>query len=388
VLVGPYTPRWYVWIFIHVLPLIFCWFPYIFFGVSSIINSINLLGTTMCCRRKFFFWFFVSLFVWGVGLASLLLLLCLPILAGGVTMLLFDRNFNTSFYDFVGGGDLLLFQHLFWFFGHPEVYVIIIPVFGLLSSIIDCCTMRFVFSCVAMIYSLLLICLVGFFVWAHHMFLSGMDLDSRTFFGCLTLLIGLPTAIKLFNWLFCFIFCDVLCVEIWVFFLFCVMFLFGGVTGLLLANVGLDMCLHDTYFVVAHFHYVLSLGAVLGFLCGLLFFFVYFYPVDFNFFFLVFGLLILLWGVCLLFLPMHFLGLLAFPRRITDYPHSFLCFGDFFLLGFFCVWLFVFFGVGFFCWFFVVGYRCLIFCYMCFFFFFGVFFFFFFGERSFFFFFF
>jgi len=117
-------------------------------------------------------------------------------------MLLFDRNFNTAFYDFVGGGDLLLFQHLFWFFGHPEVYIIIIPVFGLLSSVLDCVMIRFVFSLLAMIYSLLLICLLGFFVWAHHMFLSGMDLDSRTFFGCLTLLIGLPTAIKLFNWLF------------------------------------------------------------------------------------------------------------------------------------------------------------------------------------------
>lgn len=218
-------------------------------------------------------------------MASLLLLLCLPILAGGVTMLLFDRLFNTAFYDFVGGGDLLLFQHLFWFFGHPEVYVIIIPVFGLLSFVLDCLMIRVVFSCLAMIYSLLLICLLGFFVWAHHMFLSGLDLDSRTFFGCLTLLIGLPTAIKLFNWFFCFWFCDVVCLEVLVFWLFLVMFLFGGITGLLLANVGLDLMLHDTYFVVAHFYYVLSLGALMGFFCGLWFLLLYFFPVDFCVFF-------------------------------------------------------------------------------------------------------
>jgi len=215
------------------------------------------------------------LFVWGVCLASFLLILCLPILAGGVTMILFDRNFNTSFYDFVGGGDLLLFQHLFWFFGHPEVYVIIIPVFGLVSLVIDCVGLRVVFSCLAMIYSLVLICLLGFFVWAHHMFLSGMDLDSRAFFGMVTLLIGLPTSIKIFNWFLSFFGLDCFGVDIFLVWCFLCMFLFGGITGLLLANVGCDVLLHDTYFVVAHFHMVLSLGAVLGFLSGFFHLFTY-----------------------------------------------------------------------------------------------------------------
>lgn len=198
-----------------------------FLGISSLLNAFNLMLTVLCGRTKFFVWFFVCLFLWGVVVSSFLLVLCLPVLAGGVTMLLFDRNLNSCFYDFVGGGDLLLFQHLFWFFGHPEVYVIILPVFGLFSSVIDCCMIRCVFSCLAMIYSILLICLLGFFVWAHHMFLSGLDVDSRAFFGCLTLVIGLPTAIKLFNWLFCFFYVDMLCVELLIFFFFCGVFFSG-----------------------------------------------------------------------------------------------------------------------------------------------------------------
>jgi len=221
-------------------------------------------------------------------LTSILLILCLPVLAGGVTLLLFDRNFNTAFYDCVGGGDLVLFQHLFWFFGHPEVYIIIIPVFGLLSSLLDCMGLRAIFSLLAMIYSLFLICLLGFFVWAHHMFVVGMDLDSRAYFGMITLLIGLPTCIKLYNWFYSFLCCLLLVfVDLLFFICFIMMFLFGGVTGLLLANVGLDILMHDTYFVVAHFHYVLSLGAVFGVFSGFFHFILRIIPIEFFCFFVL-----------------------------------------------------------------------------------------------------
>jgi len=187
------------------------------------------------------------------------------VLAGAITLVLLDRNYNCSFYDVLGGGDVVLFQHLFWFFGHPEVYIIIFPVFGLISHLIDLNNCCFVFSVLAMLYSLYTISLLGFFVWAHHMFVVGIDLDSRSYFGCCTILIGVPTAIKLYNWLYSFLLHDlILLFEVYFVLLFIFMFLLGGITGLLLANVGLDILLHDTYFVVAHFHYVLSLGAVIG----------------------------------------------------------------------------------------------------------------------------
>nr|AAC38978.1 cytochrome c oxidase subunit 1 [Bodo saltans] len=294
-------------------------------GVSSILNSLNVVGTFFCCRRKYYSFLFWLLFVWGVLLTSILLILTLPVLAGAVTMLLVDRNFNTSFYDVVGGGDLVMFQHLFWFFGHPEVYIIILPVFGLVSTLIDIIGLRCVFSTVAMIYSMLLICLLGFFVWAHHMFVVGLDLDTRAYFGSITLLIGLPTCIKLFNWFYSFLFVDMILVfEIYFVYTFIFMFLFGGVTGLLLANVGVDILLHDTYFVVAHFHYVLSLGAVIGFFGGFLHFCVRWLPIEFYLFWMYYFLWTLWLGSNLLFLPIHSLGLYAFPRRISDYPISFL----------------------------------------------------------------
>lgn len=303
-------------------------------GVSSILNSLNVVGTLFCCRRKYYSFLFWLLFVWGMLLTSLLLIICLPVLAGGVTMLLVDRNFNTSFYDVIGGGDLVMFQHLFWFFGHPEVYIIIIPVFGLISTLIDVIGLRCVFSVIAMIYSMLLICLLGFFVWAHHMFVVGMDVDSRAYFGSITLLIGLPTCIKLFNWLYSFLFIDIFIVfELYFVSMFILMFLFGGITGLLLANVGIDILLHDTYFVVAHFHYVLSLGAVVGFFGGFFHFCVRWLPIELYLFWLFYFLWMLWFGSNLLFLPLHSLGLYAFPRRITDYPISFLFWSYFMLTG-------------------------------------------------------
>lgn len=303
-------------------------------GVSSILNSINLLGTLFCCRRKFFSFLNWTLFIWGSLITSLLLIITLPVLAGGVTLVLCDRNFNTSFYDVVGGGDLLLFQHLFWFFGHPEVYIIIIPVFGLISTMVEVLGFRCVFSSVAMIYSMILIALLGFFVWAHHMFVVGMDVDTRAYFGSVTVLIGLPTCIKLFNWTYSFLYTDfIIAFEAYYVFMFIFMFLIGGVTGLFLSNVGIDIMMHDTYFVVGHFHYVLSLGAVIGFIGGFIHFLCKWLPLELYLFWMFFVLVTLFMGSNMVFFPMHSLGMYGFPRRISDYPVSFLFWSSFMLYG-------------------------------------------------------
>lgn len=303
-------------------------------GISSILNSINFIGTILCCRRKFFSFLTWTLFIWGSLVTCVLLIATLPVLAGGVTLLLCDRNFNTSFYDVVGGGDLVLFQHLFWFFGHPEVYIIILPVFGLVSTLVEAVGFRCVFSAVAMIYSMLLIAILGFFVWAHHMFVVGMDVDSRAYFGSITALIGLPTCIKLFNWIYSFLYTDIIVVfEVYFVFMFVFMFLIGGVTGLFLSNVGIDIMLHDTYFVVAHFHYVLSLGAVVGFFAGFIHFLGRWIPIELYLFWMFYFICTLFIGSNMVFFPMHSLGLYGFPRRISDYPVSFLFWSSFMLYG-------------------------------------------------------
>nr|DAC80491.1 TPA_asm: cytochrome oxidase subunit I [Leishmania hertigi] len=303
-------------------------------GVSSILNSINLLGTLFCCRRKFFSFLSWSLFIWASLITALLLIISLPVLAGGVTLILCDRNFNTSFYDVVGGGDLILFQHLFWFFGHPEVYIILLPVFGLISTVIEVVGFRCVFSAVAMIYSMILIAVLGMFVWAHHMFVVGMDVDSRAYFGSVSVLIGLPTCVKLFNWIYSFLYTDmIITFEIYFVFMFIFMFLTGAVTGLVLSNVGIDIMLHDTYFVVGHFHYVLSLGAAVGFLTGFIHFLAKWLPIELYLFWMFYFICTLFIGSNMVFFPMHSLGMYAFPRRISDYPVAFLFWSSFMLYG-------------------------------------------------------
>ena len=235
----------------------FCMFSVHMLGVSSLMNSINVIGTILVCRRRYYGFNRMTLFIWGLFLTSVLLVIVLPVLAGGVTMILLDRNLNTCFYDVLGGGDLVLFQHLFWFFGHPEVYIIILPVFGIVSMLIEINSGKSVFSSLGMIYSMCSISILGFFVWAHHMFTVGLDLDSRSYFGSITLIIGVPTCIKIFNWIYSVCSSDLMVwVEILFVYLFIFMFVVGGITGLLLANVGIDVLLHDTYFVIAHFHYV------------------------------------------------------------------------------------------------------------------------------------
>jgi cytochrome c oxidase subunit 1 len=168
-------------------------------GISSIANSLNIMATILICRKRYYSFTKMTLFIWGIFLTSILLVITLPVLAGAITMVLLDRNFNTCFYDVLGGGDLVLFQHLFWFFGHPEVYIIILPVFGLISTLIEVNSGKSVFSSMGMIYSMCSISVLGFFVWAHHMFTVGLDLDSRSYFGSITLIIGVPTCVKLFN---------------------------------------------------------------------------------------------------------------------------------------------------------------------------------------------
>jgi len=259
-------------------------------------------------------------------------------------MILFDRNLNTSFYDILGGGDLLLFQHLFWFFGHPEVYIIILPVFGLSSLFIEFCGLRVVFSFCAMIYSMLSIMLLGFFVWAHHMFTVGLDLDSRVYFGVVTLIIGVPTCIKLFNWLYSIWSFDMLFLfDFYFVYMFIFMFLLGGITGLLLANVGLDVILHDTYFVVAHFHYVLSLGAVIAVFGGFFHFLLFWCMCEFFFFYSYLFCFLLFVGSNMVFFPLHYCGLYAFPRRICDYPLCYIFYTFFTLYGllFLCFSIFI-----------------------------------------------
>uniref|UniRef100_A0AAT9UQ48 Cytochrome c oxidase subunit 1 n=2 Tax=Blastocrithidia TaxID=28004 RepID=A0AAT9UQ48_9TRYP len=326
-----------------------------FLGISSILNSINFIGTLLCCRRKYFSILSFTLFLWGALLTSILLIATLPVLAGGVTLIICDRNFNTSFYDVVGGGDLLLFQHLFWFFGHPEVYIIILPIFGLISTLIEIFCLRTVFSSISMIYSMIMISILGAFVWAHHMFVVGMDVDSRAYFGAVTALIGLPTGIKLFNWIYSFFFVDLLLhIESFYIFCFIFMFLMGGVTGLFLANIGIDIMMHDTYFVVAHFHYVLSLGAVFGFFAGFFHFINKWINLEINLFFFWIFLINLFFGANMIFLPMHSYGLYGCPRRITDFPICFIFWNSVILFGillitFVVLFLSVFFSYSFLC---------------------------------------